>query len=144
MTPPSRSERRWTLYVRRDGSVTDILCRQFGDEEIDVVPAAEVERLQRLLWECHCNASDGVPVPFGRWLMDGGPEAMPADVEELRDAYDTHTERMDAAEAENTRLRTVLLAVRTEAYVDGSGGWVLRDGTFERVRGAIEEDADAA
>jgi hypothetical protein len=24
------------------------------------------ERYARLLWECHCAASDGIPVPFNR------------------------------------------------------------------------------
>lgn len=52
----------------------------------------EVWRLQRLLWECHHAASDGIPVPFERWLADDGPDGMPADVRELREAYDTVSE----------------------------------------------------
>lgn len=56
----------------------------------------EIRRLQMFLWECHCAASDGIPVPFERWLMDGGPEGMPGDIRELRDAYDTVCEERDA------------------------------------------------
>lgn len=58
---------------------------------------AEVERLHRLLWECHREASDGIPVPFERWLADGGPEGMPHDVRELREAYDVVSEELHGA-----------------------------------------------
>lgn len=59
------------------------------------VAVAEIERLQRLLWECNCAASDGIPVPFERWRADGGPDEMPADVRYLRDAFDTFCEERD-------------------------------------------------
>jgi hypothetical protein len=80
----------------------------------------EAERLQRLLWECHRAASDGIPVPFSRWLADGGPDGMPQDIRELRDAYDTVSE----AEFEATRSR----AATDDSLAPRQGGRVTAQG----------------
>jgi hypothetical protein len=73
------------------------------------------ERYARLLWECHCAASDGIPVPFNRWLMDGGPDQMPADVRELRDAYDTVGDRAH-------RLELAIVTVAATEHFYGEDG----------------------
>jgi hypothetical protein len=62
----------------------------------------ERDRLLRLLHGAHAEMTDGPPVPFDRWLADGGDAAVPEEARELREAYDVHTERMDLAEQRPT------------------------------------------
>lgn len=59
-------------------------------------PIRAIDMLLELMWECHKAETDGVPLPYGTWLLHGGPASLPGEIRGLREAYDTHTEQLDA------------------------------------------------
>src|SRR4051812_5469477 len=76
-------EARWTLTRSHPMTTSFDGPRLALGESVEVVPASQLAQLRYLMWKCHCAASDGVPVPFDRWLADGGPEALPSEIQEL-------------------------------------------------------------
>jgi hypothetical protein len=52
-------------------------------------PLRAIDDLLALLHRAHAELTDGPPVPFGRWLLDGGPAEVVHDLElrNLGEAY---------------------------------------------------------
>lgn len=79
--------------LRARGDFRDELRQRFmASAEGD--PIRALDDILELMWKTHAAATDGPPVPFNRWLLDGGPAALPDEIAELRTGYDVACERL--------------------------------------------------